>query len=161
MHPTELEHYLHAHIPLSRAMAVSAVSVGPDAVVLRAPLAPNINHRETVFGGSVSALAILAAWSLLHTRLRSAGIATRLVIQRNAVEYERPVLGTFTAQSTLASADAWPPFQRMLLRKGKARIGVAAVLHEGAQVVGRFSGEFVALGAQALAAEAPAAEGPR
>ena len=69
MLPDQLERYLHEHIPLSKAMGVSVLSVGEEAVTLRAPLAPNINHRETVFGGSASALAILAAWSLLHTRL--------------------------------------------------------------------------------------------
>lgn len=69
MNPADLEHYLHDHIPLSKAMAVSVASVAPHEVVLRAPLAPNINHRDTVFGGSASAVAILAAWSLLNTRL--------------------------------------------------------------------------------------------
>ena len=83
MLPVELEQYMHKHIPLSKAMAVSVVSVTDSAVTLQAPLEPNINHRETVFGGSASALAILAGWSLLHVRLRAAGIANRLVIQRN------------------------------------------------------------------------------
>jgi thioesterase domain-containing protein len=86
--PAELEAYLHEHIPLSHAMQVAVVELGPDTVVLRAPLAPNINHRETVFGGSASAVAILAAWSLLHTRLTSAGISARLVIQRNTMSYD-------------------------------------------------------------------------
>lgn len=145
MQPVELEHYLHAHIPLSLAMEVSVVSVQPDAVVLRAPLAPNINHRETVFGGSASALAILAAWSLLHTRLRDDGLASRLVIQRNTMEYLQPIAGEFTATSSVDPA-AWPPFIRMLARKAKARIAVSSVLEHGGQVVGRLMGEFVALG---------------
>jgi len=51
----ELESYLHAHIPLTRAMQVSVVSVEPDSVLLSAPLAPNTNHRDTVFGGSAAA----------------------------------------------------------------------------------------------------------
>jgi thioesterase domain-containing protein len=60
MELAELERYLHQHIPLSEAMQVSVVEVHPEHVVLSAPLAPNINHRETVFGGSASAVAILA-----------------------------------------------------------------------------------------------------
>jgi thioesterase domain-containing protein len=145
--PAELEQYLHEHIPLSQAMAVSVVSVEQCAIVLRAPLAPNINHRETAFGGSASALAILAAWSLLHTRLRADGLASRLVIQRNTMEYEQPILGVFTAQSTLEQPTQWQQFTRMLTRKGKARITVSSVLQHSGQVVGRFTGEFVALGA--------------
>jgi thioesterase domain-containing protein len=61
MDARELQAYLHAHIPLSAAMQVSVDAVAADGVTLRAPLAPNINHRETVFGGSASAVAILAA----------------------------------------------------------------------------------------------------
>jgi thioesterase domain-containing protein len=82
---TELEQYLHKHIPLSKAMGVVVVSANAETAVLQASLAPNINHRETVFGGSASALAILAVWSLLHTRLRGSGIEARLVIQRNTM----------------------------------------------------------------------------
>lgn len=143
--PVELERYLHEHIPLSRAMAVSVVSLEQDAVILRAPLAPNINHRETVFGGSASAVAILSAWALLHTRLLNENMTVRLVIQRNTMEYDLPVAGEFTARASLAQADEWPRFMRMLARKGKARIEATAVLEYAGQVVGRFAGEFVAL----------------
>ena len=146
MLPTELEQYLHEHIPLSKAMAVSVASVDQDEVILGAPLGPNINHRETVFGGSASALAILAAWSLLHTRLRSEGIACRLVIQRNTMEYEKPIAGAFTARSALVEPGRWQHFTRMLARMGKARISVVSVLEHAGQPVGRLTGEFVALG---------------
>lgn len=147
MLPAELEQYLHEHIPLSKAMAVSVVSIEEDAVTLQAPLGPNINHRETVFGGSASALAILAAWSLLLVRLRAAGIAGRLVIQRNTMEYEQPIAGTFTARSSLPQPGRWHQFTQMLARKGRARITVSAVLEHKGQVVGRLSGDFVAFGA--------------
>lgn len=147
MSPSELEKYLHGHIPLSKAMEVAVVQVQPEGVILSAPLAPNINHRDTVFGGSASAVAILAAWSLLHTRLTAEGIASRLVIQKNTMSYERPIDGTFTAEAAIASAEVWGQFLRMLKRKSKARITVASVLLFGGQVAGRFEGEFVALGA--------------
>ncbi len=147
MQPDELEQYLHQHIPLSQAMAVSVASVDADVVVLRAPLAPNKNHRDTVFGGSASALAMLACWSLLRTRLESEGISARLVIQRNTMEFERPILGAFTARALLAEPAGWDSFTRMLRRKGKSRVAAVAVLDHEGQVVGRFRGEFVALAA--------------
>ena len=129
MDARELQDYLHAHIPLSAAMQVSVRAVQADGVTLAAPLAPNINHRETVFGGSASAVAILAAWSLLHTRLRGAGISSRLVIQRNSMDYALPITGDFRARSFVpGESQAWPAFLRMLTRKGRARIAVAAAL---------------------------------
>jgi len=145
MTPLELERYLQEHIPLSRAMQVHVVSASEDSIVLGAPLAPNINHRETVFGGSASALATLAAWSLVHARLAAEGLAPRLVIQRNTMAYALPIAGDFSARSSLARADDWPRFTRMLARKGVARIQVRATLEIEGQVAGRFEGEFVAL----------------
>ena len=141
----ELEGYLHGHIPLSKAMQVSVDAIRTDAVVLRAPLAPNINHRDTVFGGSASAVAILAAWSLLHTRLRAEGVAARLVIQRNTMDYALPILGEFTATSAFEAPEQWPRFLRTLARMGRARTRAIAVLESDGQVVGRLTGEFVAL----------------
>lgn len=145
MSPAELERYLHEHTPLSKAMAVSVVSIEADAVTLRAPLAPNINHRDTVFGGSASALAILAAWSLLHVRLRAEGFASRLVIQRNTMEYDKPIAGAFSARSSLSDPHDWPKFTRLLARRGKARIAVNSTLEDEGRIAGRLIGEFVAL----------------
>lgn len=145
MTPQDLERYLHEHIPLSRAMAASVVAATEAEVVLQAPLAPNINHRGTVFGGSASALAILAAWSLLHRRLRGEGLDCRLVIQRNEMAYERPIPGGFTARARLAPGVDWAAFLRTLRRMGRARLSVEAELTHGHQRVGHFSGEFVAL----------------
>ena len=142
---SQLEAYLHAHIPLSAAMQVSVAAIDADGVTLRAPLAPNINHRETVFGGSASAVAILAAWSLLHTRMRAEGVVARLVIQSNTMDYALPILGDFTARSALEHPEQWPRFVRMLARRGRARTRVIAVLESDGQVVGRLTGEFVAL----------------
>lgn len=149
MSPAALQQYLHDHIPLSKAMQVSAKSVSQDSVVLGAPLGPNINHRETVFGGSASALAILAAWSLLHVRLLGHGQACRLVIQRNTMEYLLPIAGEFTAVASLPEPQAWPRQIRMLERKGTARFSVASELQYAGRAAGRFVGEFVALPAGA------------
>lgn len=140
----DLEAYLHAHIPLSAAMQVAVVSVSSDSVTLGAPLAPNINHRSTAFGGSVSTLAILSAWSLVNLRLRAEGLHTRLVIQSNRMDYDAPIESGFTATAMLADESAWSPFLKMLARKGRARIVVQSVVRCGEAVGGRFEGEFVA-----------------
>ncbi len=145
MSPAELQRYLHEHIPLAAAMQVSVEHADGDDVRLSAPLAPNINHRETVFGGSASAVAILAAWSLVHQKLQAAGVDSRLVIQRNSMEYTQPIAERFFAQSFLAEPERWPLFLATLSRKGRARVRVGATLSAGGGTVGEFAGEFVAL----------------
>ena len=146
MSPADLHKYLHAHIPLSKAMEVAVVAIDREFTCLRAPLQPNINHRETVFGGSASALAILAAWCLVHTRLTSDGINCRLVIQENSMSYDQPIQGEFFAISRLDNPQGWGRFLATLTRKGKARVAVHASLEYRGQIVGSFKGEFVALG---------------
>jgi thioesterase domain-containing protein len=145
----ELAQYIHTHIPLSQAMGVSVLAIEPNSVTLQAPLEPNINHRQSVFGGSASALAILAGWALLHARLQADGVSSRLVIQRNTMEYTQPILGPFAARSTLEFPERWAKFRATLARRGKARVTVLAVLEQANQVVGRFTGQFVALGGTA------------
>lgn len=153
MSPSELEQYLHQHIPLTQAMQLHVSSADARQVVLTAPLAPNINHRETAFGGSIAALATLAAWSLVHVRLRELGLACRLVIHRNSMEYRRPIRGAFAARSAIPDEQAWEQFVDAFRRRGKARIQVHAQVvslpDEGAgdadMEAGSFVGEFVAL----------------
>jgi thioesterase domain-containing protein len=107
--PGELKDYLYEHIPLSAAMQIAVENVTEEYVVLGAPLPPNINHRDTVFGGSASAVAILSAWSLLHTKLTGAGYKSRLVIQRNTMNYEQAIIGYFTARAQAPSRESVYP----------------------------------------------------
>lgn len=145
MTPEQLQQYLYQHIPLSAAMQVSVDHVSKEKVILRAPLTPNINYHETVFGGSASTLAILSAWSLLNTRLHQANIESTLVIQRNTMEYEKPITGEFTATAQLESIQDWPKFLRHFSRMGKARTTLISTLHYQHLRAGFFRGEFVAL----------------
>lgn len=147
--PPEVERYLHDHIPLSAAMCVAVVRADAGAVVLRAPLAPNINHRSTGFGGSASALAILSAWAWMHGRLRERGFEGRLVIQRNAMTYTRPITGAFTATCGAPGDDAWERLTAALDRHGRGRLELHSVLHCGGEEVGRFVGTYVALAPEA------------
>lgn len=142
---TRVEHYLHEHIPLSAAMGVRVAHAAPDCVRLFAPLGPNVNHRETVFGGSSASVATLAAWTLLHLRLIREELRARPVIQRSRMEYERPIPGDFEAICRLMDETAWNRFRTLLVRRGRARIALSADLtYRGARMAA-FEGEFVAI----------------
>lgn len=145
----ELEEYLHTHIPLTAAMEVVVTAVDRDGVRLRAPIAPNINHRSTVFGGSASALAILAGWTHVHARLREHGLTSRIVIQRNSIEYLQPMHGEFEAFCPTPGDAAWERLIEGVRRRGRGRISLEVeLLFEGA-IAGRFSGAYVVMGAAA------------
>lgn len=141
----KIEDYLHFHIPLSRNMQVSVCAIGEDGVRLAAPLQPNINHRGTVFGGSVSALAMIAGWTLVYVRVRDLAYDTRLVIRRNSVDYFAPLPGDFRAWARARDADGWSTFFDGLESRGKGRLHVIAEISSNTEVAARFEGEYVAL----------------
>ena len=141
----DVELYLHSNIPLSAAMGVRVKVATPEQVLLSAPLGPNINHHQTVFGGSGAVLATLAAWTLLHLRLEHSGVAAQLVIQRSSMEYERPIPGDFDAVCKFTDETGWQRFRTTLERRGRARMTLSAHLIYAAHEMATFVGDFVAL----------------
>jgi thioesterase domain-containing protein len=145
MNVATVEAYLHEHIPISTAMGIGVVRADLDGVELRAPLAANINHRSTVFGGSAASVAILAAWTLVHLWTETLPGAHRVVIRRSQVEYLHPITATFTAR-----CEAPPPDERDRLLDGMRRhrqVGVTleAELISRGRVVGRYTGVYAVL----------------
>ncbi len=150
MKSAELQQYMHQRIPISKAMGVEVAQATAAAVTLSAPLAPNINHRDTVFGGSASAVALLAAWALLLLRLKHEGLDGYIVVRRNTISYDRPMPGDFTATAALAGAAAWASFATTLQRKHRARIALTVALHCRGEKVGELQGEFVVVASETL-----------
>ena len=145
----EITAFVHDRIPSTARLGARVELYDGASLRLAAPLGPNVNHRGTAFGGSLSALAILSGWLLLHLKLRDAGVAARLVIQRSALDYVAPVDGDFTATAALPGAGAWDRFLRTLTRHRSARVAVPSTLSGPTGVGGRHEGTFVATRAEA------------
>jgi thioesterase domain-containing protein len=141
----QVERYLHEQIPLSVAMGVKVVQASVEHVALSAPLAPNVNHVATVFGGSAVAVATICAWTLLHLKLEQAGLPAGLLIQRSSMEYRKPITGDFEARCTWRNESAWQRFRATLERRARARITLQAQLLLAGTEMGEFQGDFVAL----------------
>lgn len=141
----ELEAYLHEHIPLSKAMGVSVEKADPEQVILWAPFAPNINHKQTVFGGSLHAMATLACWGLVYIHLKLEEASAQIVITKSEVAYIAPVSGDFRAEC-LRPADAeWQRFSKMLHLKGKARLNLTATVHQAGHLCVDYRATFAAI----------------
>ena len=141
----ELQDFLHRSVPLSRSMCVAVEEISSEHLVLSAPMEPNVNQHGTVFGGCSATLAVLAAWSLLHTRLIRESIDVNLVVQRSSMEYLAPMTGRFTALAMLERRTDWAQFVHAIHANGKARIEVQATMSSSARQAARFKGEFVAV----------------
>lgn len=145
MTPAELQSYLHKHIPLSKAMQVEVVSATPENIELSAPLAPNVNHCGTAFGGSIATLATLAGWSLLRMRLGDYEPLPHLVIKRSSMEYLQPIEEKFSAVVSYPTEADWTDFLARLTERGRARLSLNAEVFSGSQLAARMTGVFVAL----------------
>lgn len=141
-----LEEYLLEHIPITSAMGVSVGFASLDKVILRASFENNINHKKTVFGGSLHAVATLACWSLLHVNLVSLlGRNVQIVIASSEVEYLLPVTTDFQAECSMPNALDWERFVKMLQKKGKARLKLSGKIVQEDQLCVDYAGVFVAI----------------
>lgn len=143
---TSLENYLLQHIPISAAIGIKVESASSQQVILSAPFLNNINHKNTVFGGSLHAVATLTCWSLLHVNLL--GISERniqIVIASSEIFYTAPVISDFKAECCTPDSFEWERFRKMLQRKGKARLKLNAKIFQDSQLCVSYSGQFVAI----------------
>lgn len=89
-----LESVLHRDIPLTQAMGLTVLDWQAHQLSLHLPLEPNVNHKSTMFGGSLYCGAVLAGWGWLHLRLKEEGIDDgHIVIQEGQISYPLPVTG--------------------------------------------------------------------
>ena len=58
-----LESVLHRDIPLTRDMGLTVLDWHDQQLRLHLPLEANVNHKSTMFGGSLYCGAVLAGWA--------------------------------------------------------------------------------------------------
>ena len=144
--PPDLEAYLHAKIPLTQAMGIRVISTGPRQLVLEAPLAPNINHLGSAFGGALHALPTLACYAALWTLVREGGLDAHVVVKQSYAKYRQPVRGTFRAVCDRPPPGIAAEFIDDLRRHKKARMDLESTVPgvNGKPAV-EFHGSFVAV----------------
>jgi thioesterase domain-containing protein len=141
-----LEAVLHRDIPLTRDMGVKVLSWHTHTLRLHLPLAPNVNHKSTLFGGSLYCGAVLAGWGWLHVRLKEAGIDDgHIVIQEGQISYPLPVKTDAVAICDAPDEATWNRFLRMYERRGRARLTLDTriVAQDSDKSAVTFSGQFV------------------
>ncbi|UMZ12425.1 thioesterase domain-containing protein [Pseudomonas sp. MPFS] len=118
-----LESILHHDIPLTRDMGLKVLDWQAQQLRLQLPLDANVNHKSTMFGGSLYCGAVLAGWGWLHLRLREEGIEDgHIVIQEGQISYPLPVTGDAQAICAAPEDKVWKKFLTMYRRYGRARL---------------------------------------
>lgn len=141
-----LQETLDHEIPLARAIGLAVAGYDASGLALRAPLAPNMNHKSTAFAGSLNAVATLAGWGLVWLILRERGLRGTVVIHESATQYRRPVSADFVARCPAPAPDQTGRFVATLCRRGKARLAlVVEISDDDGRVAVAFTGSYVAL----------------
>ena len=129
---------------LARHIGIVVESADDDAVVLRAPLAPNANYKGTAFGGSLYSVAVLTGWAWVTRYLAARGLSADAVIQESSVRFLVPVHGELRASATAPAEEQIDKFRKMLQRAGRGRIPVRVEINYDQTLATLFEGVFAA-----------------
>ncbi|WP_339481425.1 MULTISPECIES: YiiD C-terminal domain-containing protein [unclassified Pseudomonas] len=141
-----LESILHHDIPLTRDMGLKVLDWQARQLHLSLPLAANVNHKSTMFGGSLYCGAVLGGWGWLHLALREEGIEDgHIVIQEGQISYPLPVTRDATVVCQAPEEKVWKRFLATYRRYGRARLALQTrVMNTGSEDVAvQFEGQYV------------------
>lgn len=136
------EKFLHEQIPITRAMGLRVVANDEAGFTVEAPVALNSNHLKTAFGGSINAVATLAAYGFLWMELNDA--AAHVVVAESSIKFLRPVRETIRATCSRPASDELAAFRAEFAANGKARIELRVNVVEAGLNAAEFEGAFVA-----------------
>jgi len=141
---SQFEEILRHEIPLTEFMGIEVFKCNRKNLSLKAPLAPNINHKSTAFGGSLYSLAVLAGWGFLYLKFQEKDLTSNIVIHHSHISYDRPVSGEIVATCMTPEDKELEKFFTTYERKGKARISLHSIIMQDMQTAVTFTGNYVA-----------------
>jgi thioesterase domain-containing protein len=139
---TELSTFFKTHLPITQFMKMDVESYDGKTLILHAPLGPNINDKQTAFGGSLYNAAVMACWGMAHLKTLEAGIECNQVVTKGSIEYKAPVHGDIRAICTAPSKEILDEFIAHFKHKGRSRITLNAVIECSGKTAVEFEGTY-------------------
>jgi thioesterase domain-containing protein len=137
------EDTLFTLIPQTKNLGIQITSINEKEIHVHGDFALNKNHLDIVFGGSIAAISITSAWSLVQHNIERAGLKGNLVIKRQEIDYLLPVKTDFECVASFQSAADWDSFVSTYREKGRAKIIVSAQIISEGKSTSKFQGVFV------------------
>lgn len=113
-----------------------------DGFAIEAPVAPNHNHLDTAFGGSINAVATLAGYTLLWFAMQGSG--AELLVRESSIVFLRPVTEVIRAVCEPVSDAEIATFKAEAITTGKAQIALRVRVEDAGAVAAEFRGTFLA-----------------
>jgi thioesterase domain-containing protein len=145
----ELERLIVEEMPITEHLEFSLAADEDGRVHASAPLQPNANHMGSAFGGSLSMLATVTGWAMMHQVVEDAVEDMRrrveVMIQESDIEYLRPVYENISVICERPDEDALERFERMMERWGRARLELKCKIDAAGERAVTFMGKYVAM----------------
>lgn len=147
-------------------MKLSAVESSRERIRLHCPLAPNVNHHQTAFGGSLSTTLMLAGWAMMRVRMGADGLLNgagaewaamtcddagkptdqvRLVVSKSATDFLQPVATDFETECRFQDDVQWSRFLERFEHNHWAKLHLQSSVVIGTSVFARMKATFVAI----------------
>lgn len=137
------EQQLFTLIPQTKNFGIKIIHMSDSELTVSGLYTLNKNHLDIVFGGSIAAISITAAWSLLQHKIQQAGLTGNLVIKQQEIKFLLPVHSDFECVATLQSVQDWPLFLDSYRQRGRAKLVVNAHIVCDTRITSTFQGVFV------------------
>jgi len=145
----KLKDFFAEHLPITQFMGLEVESYDGEQLVLTAPLGPNINDKQTAFGGSLYNAAVMACWGFAYLKTQEKGLVCNQVVTAGDVKYIAPVTGKIRAVCESPGDDIMASFLDHFGRKGRAKISLEAIIttdgEPDSKVAVLFSGQYAIL----------------
>ncbi len=112
----ELEQRIRTGIPVASQMDFRVRELERNAITVAGGGSENVNVHGTAFAGSQYAIATLALWGLVQSRLPE---GADLVLAEGGIRYRKPVIGDIVAHCEIPAAEL-DTFLRRLQERGRA-----------------------------------------
>lgn len=141
----QLSTFFETHLPITQFMKMEVESYDGQTLILRAPLAPNINDKQTAFGGSLYNAAVMACWGMAYLKTLEAGIHCNQVVTKGTIEYKAPVQGEIRAICSAPNQTVIDQFIEHFKHKGRSRITLNATIECSGKTAVQFEGTYAIL----------------
>ncbi len=140
----ELQNKLYNEIPLTKVMKIKIQNYNENELITTAPLKININDKGTAFGGSLSTITIISAWSLCWLISKELGFnSNNIVIIKNETSFRKPVTKDIICYTKKPSFEEIKLLKQKLETKKSASIKIESAIIENNEICVDFLGYYV------------------
>jgi thioesterase domain-containing protein len=130
-----LKSFFLDHLPITQFMGLEVESYDGDTLILTAPLEPNINDKQTAFGGSLYNAAVMACWGMIYLKTQEKDIECNQVVAEGSMKYIAPVSGRIRAICHAPSEEELTAFFEQFDLKGRAKMTLKAAIYNDTYVM--------------------------